>query len=310
MTLTARDKKIALILAPVLLVGAFWFLLMSPKRAESAKLEATLVQEEQKRDEVKGQADLLENARRSYAKDYATIVRLGKAVPSSVDMPSLLVQLEQAAKGTSIRFSKVLAGTRADAPVPPPPPAPATGGGSAPAAPAGDAAAGGAEANTAPGGAAETAGEGVQDANATSAASEGTAPPAAGATDPAAATTSGAAGLDSLPLEFSFRGRFFDLADFFHEMKRFVYLSNTRVRVEGRLMTIDGFTIDSSSFPTIKADVRATVYLAPKSQGTTAGATPTAPAPAPGATAPVGEAAPAPPPTPAAAQSSSSGGVQ
>lgn len=305
MTLTPRDRKIALILAPLVLIGAFWFLVLAPKRAESAELKQSLVLEEQKRDEAKAQADLLENARQSYAKDYATVVRLGKAIPSSVDMPSLLVQLEQAAKGTSIQFSKVLSGSRADAPAPPPPPPAASAGG----APAGDAAAGGTGANTAPGNAAETAGEGVQTANDTTAAQEGTAAPASGA-DPAAASTSGAAGLDSVPLEFAFNGRFFDLADFFHEMKRFVYLSNRRVRVEGRLMTIDGFTIDSSTFPSIKANVRATVYLAPKSEGTTAGASPTSPAPASGAPAPVGEAAQAPSTTPAAAGSSSGGGVQ
>jgi hypothetical protein len=31
---------------------------------------------------------------------YAQVVRLGKALPSSVDMPSLLVQLDAAAAGT------------------------------------------------------------------------------------------------------------------------------------------------------------------------------------------------------------------
>ena len=35
-------------------------------------------------------------------------------------------------------------------------------------------------------------------------------------------TGSGVAGLDSVPLELEFRGGFFDLADFFHRLKRFV----------------------------------------------------------------------------------------
>lgn len=77
-----------------------------------------------------------------------------------------------------------------------------------------------------------------------------------------------------MPLTFSFRGSFFDLADFFHRMKRFVRLaSQDRLKVGGRLMTIDGFSLDSTSFPKIKADISSTVYLAPKSEGATAGAT-------------------------------------
>jgi hypothetical protein len=80
-------------------------------------------------------------------------------------------------------------------------------------------------------------------------------------------------------------------------MKLFVRVANDRVQVDGRLMKIDGFTFDSTAFPTITAEVTATVYLAPKTQGATAGATPQGPAttttpttPAPAAAAP----APAP----------------
>ena len=44
-------------------------------------------------------------------------------------------------------------------------------------------------------------------------------------------------------------------------------------------MTIDGLNFKSDSFPELNAEVRATVYLSPKEQGTTAGGTPRAPAP-------------------------------
>ncbi len=85
-------------------------------------------------------------------------------------------------------------------------------------------------------------------------------------------------GLDSVPLEFAFSGSFFDLADFFHRMKRFVRVANKDIRVQGRLMTIDRLSFKSDQFPVITAEVTSTVYLSPKSQGATAGATPQGPA--------------------------------
>ena len=81
----------------------------------------------------------------------------------------------------------------------------------------------------------------------------------------------------------------------FHRFKRFVKIAGDDIRVQGRLMTIDGFEFTSGeNFPNLTAEVKATVYLTPKVQGTTAGATPTGPAaPAPGAAQPVSTPAPA-----------------
>ena len=289
MNLTDRDRKIAMLLIPVVVIAAYWFLLLAPKREEATRLGDQLVKVEGERDAAKSLSSDAESTRADYAHDYATVVRLGKAIPTEVDLPSLLVQLDRAAKGTHIRFAKITVGPRAVAPAA----TPATPGAAADGAP--PVAAGGAPATSGSGTAVETANEGA-------AAAEGTPAPA----DGAAATTppgtgqavSAAPALDSVPLTFSFTGSFFDLADFFHEMKRFVRLADGSVRVDGRLMKIDGFTFGSSDFPTSTADVTASVYLAPKTEGTTAGGTPTGPA----GSVPVSEApAPADGSAPAAA---------
>ena len=112
MTLQDRDKKIIAVMVPVVVLLGFWFLILAPKRAESGKLGTQLTQANAKRDTAVSAAGALEGARNSYAKDYETVVRLGKAVPASLDMPSLLVQLESAAKGTNIEFDSVKAGAR------------------------------------------------------------------------------------------------------------------------------------------------------------------------------------------------------
>ena len=58
---------------------------------------------------------------------------------------------------------------------------------------------------------------------------------------------------------------------------------NERVAVNGRLVTLDGFSlaVDATrGFPYLDANFSVTTYIVPPSQGVTAGATPTSPAPA------------------------------
>jgi hypothetical protein len=273
-SLTDRDRKILLALIPLVAVVGYWFLLLAPKRQEASKVRDELAQAETVRDTAQQKASQLAGAKRSFAADYATVIRLGKSIPTNVDMPSLLVQLDRAARGTGIKFTDIKAGERSAAPTPA---AAATPGGGA----ASPAAPGAAPASSGPGQAAQSAGNAVSNANASSGAAAGT-PGAAGSTSGDAGTA--APGLESIPLDFEFDGSFFDLADFFHRMKRFVRVANDKIVIRGRLMTINSFTFDTTSgFPNIKAQVSATVYLAPKAQGVDAGATPQGPDAAAGA---------------------------
>jgi hypothetical protein len=88
------------------------------------------------------------------------------------------------------------------------------------------------------------------------------------------------AALETVPLQLEFVGDFFRLADFFHDVKRLVNVVNTNVIVNGRLVTVETvkFSSDPELFPRIKAELGATIYLSPKAQGATAGATPQGPA--------------------------------
>ena len=297
MTLTARDRKILFALIPIVVIVGYWFLLLAPKHKEASKIKDQLTQAQQVRDAAQQKASQLSGAKRSFAADYATVIRLGKSIPASVDMPSLLVQLDRAARGTGIKFTDVKTGDRTAAPTSAPAPASTgtPGGASGPTAP------GAPPAQSGPGKAAQSTSNAVASANGTNGANAAAAGGAPGTTDPAA---SGAPGLESVPLDFEFRGSFFDLADFFHRMKRFVRVVNNRIVIRGRLMTINSFTFDSSeNFPEIKAQVSATVYLAPKAQGVDAGASPAGPAPAStGATPQTASSSgsSAPPPTPTA----------
>ena len=117
-------------------------------------------------------------------------------------------------------------------------------------------------------------------------------PPAAGAGGtPASATevaasllplgaSIGPAGLAVMPYEVTFDGSFFQIADFIKGLDSLVNTNDETVRVDGRLVTINGFSLDAgeSSFPSLQASFSLTTYLTPPSQGVTGGATPTTPA--------------------------------
>ncbi len=298
MSLTDRDRKLLLLIVPAVLFAAYWFLLLSPKREEAATAGQELAVQELRRDDAQARAASLTTARTDFAADYAELVELGKAVPTSVDMPTILVQLEDAADGTDIKFTRISAQERVAAAAPATPAPGTDASGSTPAS------AGGAPAQSAPGAAGEAAGNTVSSANASSSAAEqsGVSPsdtqtsqpandgslPVGGGSAPSGdgATTAAMPGLDTVGLELEFSGNFLDLSDFFHRIKRYVALNDDELAVRGRLMTIDGvqFKSETDIFPRIRATVTATVYLAPEIEGATAGATPTGPAVTPAAT--------------------------
>jgi hypothetical protein len=273
MRLTPRDRKIVLVLAPLLLLAGYWFLVLSPKRAESAKVTEELATAQGERDTAQAQVGQLNAAKASFAGDYQTVIRMGKAIPEVVDMPSLLVQLDRAARGTGVDIQTIKVT----------PPAGSSGAASAPPTGGGGPAAGGTGAQSAQGKAVQNAGNEVNDANAKSEASAGAAntPGGSGA---APAPAQQAPGLSTVGLSFKLGGDFFDMADFFHRMKRFVLVANDQLVVRGRLITIDKFefTVNPEN-GAIKADVSASVYLSPKAQGgVDAGASPAGPAASPG----------------------------
>jgi Tfp pilus assembly protein PilO len=263
-SLTDRDKKIVVFLLPIVLLATFWFLVLKPKRQEATKLSDQVTQAQEARDAAVSQANQLQAAKSKYASQYAEMVRLGKALPTTVDMPSLLVQLNAAAAGTGIQFGSINVGARAAA-------APITSY-TLP--------------NSTGSGAATAFGAAVQKAKAANAAESSSAAQSSAASNAVGTTgTTGAAGaasgttptstaptLDEVPLTFKFAGSFNNLADFFHHLKRFVHVANNKIKVQGRLITIDSLKFTSTDFPNIEADVNATVYLTPKNDVATTAA--------------------------------------
>jgi hypothetical protein len=111
-------------------VAAFYFLALSPKREDSARLDTEIATKRSELDQARDQAASYEKARANYKTNYTTLTRLGKAVPADDDVRSLLVQLNDAADRSKVDFHAInigAAGTEAptgttapEGPAPPP----------------------------------------------------------------------------------------------------------------------------------------------------------------------------------------------
>ena len=89
----------------------------------------------------------------------------------------------------------------------------------------------------------------------------------------------GPAGLAVMPYELTFEGSFFRIADFIEGLDNLVKTTNADVAVDGRLITVDSFSLDAgaSGFPSLLASFTVTTYLTPPGEGLTAGASPAGP---------------------------------
>jgi len=270
---TGRDRIVITVIAVAAALAAFWFLALSPKRKDATSLGAQLTEQQRALDTAQSDVQASRAAQGTYGVNYATVARLGKAVPVDDDVPSLVYQLDSTAKATGVNFRSIkLAQSSTSQPTTPTPPA-----------------AGGAKGSEAP-----------ASTPAPSAAPVSTPATAAGAATLPPGAVVGSAGFATMPFTFEFDGSFFKLSDFFSRVEDYITASSKRVDVTGRLLSIDGFSMKASTtgFPNMTANVAATAYLLPAGQGLTDGASPQGPA-APGASTPVGTTGGAPPTAPA-----------
>jgi Tfp pilus assembly protein PilO len=85
-------------------VGGYWKLELEPKRAEIATLDQQVATQEAQLAQTQSLIATYKGARDAYKVNYASVVRLGKAIPSDDDTRSLVVQLDTAAKRSGVDF--------------------------------------------------------------------------------------------------------------------------------------------------------------------------------------------------------------
>ncbi len=113
------DRRLVALVLVLVAAFAFGFhrLALSPKYAAQRELDAEIATQEDARTASAGQLDRARAARRRYRGNYASVVRLGKAVPSTADTSTLVYQLQVAAQRAGVAFKslKVTGDGKADA---------------------------------------------------------------------------------------------------------------------------------------------------------------------------------------------------
>ncbi len=94
--------------------------MLAPKRDQVAKLDKDIAGKQAEVAQSQAMLSSYETAKASYKTNYATLARLGKAVPADDDVRSLLVQLEATAEHTGVDFTQLelgsgLAGAQSEA---------------------------------------------------------------------------------------------------------------------------------------------------------------------------------------------------
>jgi hypothetical protein len=88
-------------------VGGYWKLVLAPKRAEVTSLDQQVATKQAQLTQTQGLIATYQGARGAYKTNYATVVRLGKAVPTDDDTRSLVVQIDAAAKRSGVAFDTI-----------------------------------------------------------------------------------------------------------------------------------------------------------------------------------------------------------
>ena len=265
----SSDRTILVSLVLVGALAAFWFLALSPKREEAAKLEDKIAQLEA---DVSAQEQLAAQGRQAqsaYKRNFSSLVALGRAAPTDGDTPGLLSQLVSISDSAKTRFELLELGT----------------------APAVEPATAAAETTTDQAAEAPPA-EGEATAAPTATATAVPATEASAATIPIGAAV-GSAGLGVLPYDMKFTGDFFEVANLFKGIDEMIGSKNAGVEVGGRLITVNGFkmTKPDTTSP-LEVELSISSYVLPESQGLTAGGTATTPPPSVPEPTPVAETTP------------------
>lgn len=233
--MSSTNRLIVAMLAVAVLAGAFWMMLLSPKREKASELSAQVTTLESSLAQHETEVAEAEAARDEFPQEYRRLVVLGKAVPGDDDVASLLVQMNRLSAKADGSFRNIKL--------------------------------------TSSGSGEET-----------------TTPPVSSSGAPASATEVsasllplgaeiGPAGLAVMPYEVTFDGDFFEIADFIKGLDSLVDTRGGEVKVDGRLVTIDGFTLEpdpNAGFPALQANFVLTTYLTTPSESS-AGSTPPLP---------------------------------
>jgi hypothetical protein len=105
--MTTRDRLALIGISALALLAVAWLLLVSPERKQASQLDKQLSAANAQLATAEGEAANARVAQAHYAAAYASVVDLGKAVPPSEEVPSLIYQLAHASNQKHVEFSSI-----------------------------------------------------------------------------------------------------------------------------------------------------------------------------------------------------------
>ena len=102
--MTTRDRIVLVVVAIAAAIVGTWLLVIGPKRTEASKLgdQLKVAQTQLQTAQQQVQAGLA--AKSQFAASYTQMARLGEAVPADDNVPSMIVQLQNAAASDRVDF--------------------------------------------------------------------------------------------------------------------------------------------------------------------------------------------------------------
>ncbi len=118
--MTARDRTVVIVVAVLAALASAWFFVISPKRSQASKLGSQISSVQSQLDTARSELAQNEAAKSAFSTSYATLVRLGEAVPVDDNVPSLIYQLQGAAGDAKVDFRslQLTSNTSGSTPVP------------------------------------------------------------------------------------------------------------------------------------------------------------------------------------------------
>jgi Tfp pilus assembly protein PilO len=103
-----RRETVAIgVVAMILVIVAGWFLLIKPTSAKVASLKKQTQQQQQDNDAVRTQISVLQADKKKLPQEAAELATLAQRVPPSVQLPTLLREMQQLAKDAGVELKGI-----------------------------------------------------------------------------------------------------------------------------------------------------------------------------------------------------------
>jgi type II secretory pathway pseudopilin PulG len=109
--MTGRDRIVLIVLASLAVLAAVWLLAVSPERQRATKLATQVSAAQAQLATAESEVASARGAQARYTAEYASVVSLGKAVPPSQEVSSLIYQLDQASNQKQVEFNSITSGS-------------------------------------------------------------------------------------------------------------------------------------------------------------------------------------------------------